>query len=139
VTLRFIDPASLTSFSAFQAAWLEGSGSFTADPYGTGIPNGIAWALGVDPRNPDRSRLPTHLIENTVDGKFLVYRARVLASGVVPQILSSTTLAANDWPAVPAGQITETPEVGGWRLIEAKVPITEPVPRRFVQLAVEEP
>lgn len=139
VTLQFIDPATLSTYSSFQAAWLDGARAFTADPFNTGIPNGLAWALGMNPGNPDRSRLPTHSIEDTINGKFLVYRARVLASGVVPQILSSTTLAANDWPAVPTGQITETLEAGGWKLIEAKMPITQPVPRRFVKLAVEEP
>jgi hypothetical protein len=139
VTLQFIDPAALSTYSAFQAAWLDGTGTFTADPFNTGIPNGLAWALGMNPGNPDRSRLPTHFIEENEGEKFLVYRARVLAGGVVPQILSSTTMASNDWPAVPAGQITETLEAGGWKLIEARLPITEPVPRRFVQLAVEEP
>ena len=139
VTLQFIDPAAIPSFAAFQAAWLGGAGDFTADPFNTGIPNGLAWALGVDPRNPDRSRLPAHFIDVTEEGKFFVYRARLLASGIVHQMLGSTTLAANEWAALPAGQITETLEAGGWRVVEARVPITEPVTRRFVQLKVEQP
>ena len=139
VTLQFIDPAALSTYSAFQTAWLDGAGDFTADPFNTGIPNGLAWALGLDPRNPDRSRLPTHFVENNVGGKFLVYRARVLASGVVPQILSTTTLTAESWDSLPPAQLEETLEAGGWKLLEAKVPIIESVPRRFLQLAVEQP
>lgn len=138
VTLRFVDPSSLTSFSAFQSAWLDGSGSFDADSFGTGIPNGLAWALGMDPRNPDRSRLPTHLVENDAGNQFLVYRARVLASGLVPQILASDSMATNDWSAVPAGQLTEELESGGWKLIEARLPITPAAPRQFVKLGVQQ-
>jgi hypothetical protein len=139
VTLQFINPASLATFSSFQAAWLGGTGSFNADSFGNGIPNGLAWAFGIDPRDPDRSRLPTHFIEDSGGGKFLVYRARVLASGIVPQILASTILAQNGWSAVPPGQITETLESGGWRLVEARLPITGATPRQFAKLRVEQP
>lgn len=139
VTLQFIDPTSLSSFSSFQAAWLGGAGDFNTDSFGSGIPNGLAWALGIDPRDPDRSRLPTSSIVESVEGKFLIYRARVLASGIVHQILGSASLAGDDWTAVSAGQITETLEGEGWRMIEARFPISAASPSQFVRLKVEQP
>ena len=139
VTLRFIDPSALNTYYSFQTAWLDGSGDFTADPFNTGISNGLAWALGMNPRNPDRSRLPTHLVEGEDGNQFFVYRARVLASEVAYQILSSDSLDAGSWSPLPPAQRAETLEVGGWRLIEARVPITEVAPVRFVQLSVQNP
>lgn len=138
-TLQFIDPVALSTYSAFQTAWLDGAGAFTADPYGTGISNGVAWALGINPRNPDRSRLPVQSIEESEGGKILVYQARVLASEVDHQILISTSLAADSWSQLPPAQIEETLEASGWRLIEARVPITDIAPRHFIQLSVENP
>lgn len=46
------------------AAWFESShglapGSLGADPFGTGIINLLAYAFGLDPAVPDRSRLPS--------------------------------------------------------------------------------
>jgi FG-GAP repeat len=139
VTLRFIDPASLSTYSSFQSAWLDGAGDFTADPYNTGIPNGLAWALGINPLNPDRSRLPVQSIEESEGEKSLVYRARVLASGVAYQIRTSNSLDAGSWSPLPPAQIEETLEAGGWKLIEASAPITEADPLRFIQLSVENP
>lgn len=139
VTLRFIDPASLSSYAAFQSAWLGGAGAFNADATNTGIKNGLAWALGIDPLNPDRSRLPTQQTEQIGPDRFFVYRARILATGVVHQILGSSTLTGGSWTPLPAQQITETLEAGGWRLIEARVPVTPGGQRQFVQLQVQQP
>ena len=138
-SLQFINPASLTTFASFQAAWLGGAGAFDAAVSGSGIPNGLAWALGIDPYAPDRPRLPTCALETIGQGRFLVYRARVLASGVVYQILGSTTLALDGWSAVPPAQITKTLEAGGWRRVEARIPMTGSTPSKFVTLQVQQP
>lgn len=163
VNLDFINPGALSTFADFQSAWLgshsvfssvagrralsatRSSGadasllSFGADPFGHGIPNGLAWALGIDPRDPDRSKLPQHFVEQSAEGAFLVFKARVLASGVKPIVLSSANLGSEPWHPVPPQFVTETPDGEGWKLIEARIPVTSSGTSRFVRLQVEQP
>lgn len=143
ISLRFQNPASLTTYEAFQNIWFGSSqlesAAFNADPFATGIPNHLAWALGMDPRMPDWARFPVLDTVNSGTGRNIILRARVIASGVVYQVLTASQIGpVNDWEPMPSAQITETLEADGWRLIEASVPESS-ANRRFFKLHIQQP
>lgn len=46
------------TFADWAAALPEGARSFDDEPFGSGIPNGVLFALGMTPENPELERLP---------------------------------------------------------------------------------
>ena len=103
------------------------------DPFGTGIQNLLAFLLGLDPRKPDLTRLPTL----TFEGSDIVYRFFYLSqsSGVLFQPLASSSLLS--LAPVPGNQITNLDADGRYRRVEVRVPRAGQT-RHFFQLSLQE-
>jgi hypothetical protein len=141
-SLRFVDPTQLGGFPGFQNAWFGGSGAqsaFSVDPFRFGIPNGLAYALGMDPRFPDRTRLPEPRIETDANGRYLVCSAEILDSGVNYRFLGGSNLSQS-MAQLPAQQVSEAASQPGFKRITARVPLSGTGPaRQFVRLEVSQP
>jgi hypothetical protein len=146
--IRAYQLAELDSFAAFEAIHF-GSGAnpanlgFETTPFGHGIPNGLAWLLGINPNAPDFTKLPSASIENTGSGPEFVFRFNRLASltGGAWNVLESPTLEPDSWDPVQPGWITETPVGDGTVDVEVRKPI-DPVtdPKTFLTLeATQQP
>jgi hypothetical protein len=140
--------SELDSFAAFEAIHF-GSGAnpanlgFETAPFGHGIPNGLAWLLGINPNAPDFTKLPSASIENTGSGSEFVFRFNRLGSltGGAWHVLESPTLEPDSWDPVQPGWITETPVGDGTVDVEVRKPI-DPVtdPKTFLTLeAIQQP
>jgi len=135
LTVSFFAPASeydTWEQKTFPPGFTEEEKEPTADPTQSGIPNLMAYALGLNPRQPDRSKLPTLSVgEGMIKAQF---RRRIYATDLVYQIWYSQDLV--DW--TPR---SETPDVinadadgdGIIELVEIVLPATNP---SFIQLRV---
>jgi hypothetical protein len=131
------DFTNLASFSSIHYGTASDPAftSFNGDPFGIGIPNGLALLFGINPHVPDRSRLPAVSIEPDGNGSremvFRFHRPSAL-SGVNWSVQESETLAG--WAQVPAARRSETPLGDGRTLVEVRRPITPASPKAFMNV-----
>lgn len=120
--------------SAVDPAWY----GFDADPLRIGIDNGIAYLLGLDPHNPDRSRLPSGTIETHNGQPHFTFRfVRANPPGVSWSIRESTFLST--WTSVPGAQITQNALGGGLTEVLVRRPLSAaPGGKLFMQLEAKE-
>ena len=131
------DIANLASFNSIHYGGATGAPftGFEGDPFGTGIPNGLALLFGINPHAPDRSRLPSISIEpdggTGLNMVFRFYRPTTL-SGVSWTVQETETL--DSWSNVPGARQTQTPLGDGRTRVEARRPITPASSKAFMQL-----
>lgn len=138
--LRAYSIADITNFDAFSQIHFGNSpdpaiAGFRADPFKTGIPNGLAFVLGIDPRSPDPSLMPTISVEPGNGGvKDVVFRFRrpSVIAGTAWNINESLNLST--WTAVPLQRITQTPVAGGRTVVETRLPLGPGVPGAIFNL-----
>ncbi len=143
-SIRAYQPGDISSFAAFgqihygsaaNPAWY----GFDADPLGLGIDNGIAYLLGINPNNPDRSRLPRGSIESHNGQPHFVFRfvRNTGASGVTWDVWQSGDL--NEWFETLPGEITQTALGNGLTEVLVRRPLSSiPEGRIFMQLEAKE-
>lgn len=144
--VRAYELADLATFADFESIHFGSAANpsnlgFSTAPFGSGIPNGLAWLLGINPNDPDRSLLPTGSVEGGDGGNEFVFRFNRLASlsGVDWEILESPDLTSSSWNPVPGTSVTETPLGDGTVDVEVRKvidPATEP--KAFLSLEVTE-
>jgi len=104
-----------------------------------GIPNGLAFLLGLNPHNPDLSRMPTFAVERDGADQYMVYRFRRRAELVdIAWGVRETHDLLAGWDPVPEAQITQTDLGGGEFDVLVRVPVLPDRKRGFIALTVEE-
>lgn len=119
--------------STSNPAWL----GFLADPFSSGVKNGLAYFLGLNPHAPDFARLPAVALEHNGGVWNMVFRfSRPSAiSGVSWSVLDSPNLVA--WDDVVSPVITETPIGGGLLQVEVRKSLGPTLPAgSFLSLEV---
>jgi len=119
--------------SAFERA-------FDADPLGRGIPNGLAFFLGLNPHRPDVSRLPRLRVASGPEGPelSLLFVRRADAAGVVWKTLAAK--GAGDFEPLSPSRTLESDAEDGLRQVDLRFPFdAEPDDPRFISLQVESP
>lgn len=135
--------ADISSFAAFgqihygsaaNPAWY----TFGADPLNIGIHNGIAYLLGLNPHNPDRSRLPAASVEPFSGEPHFIFRfVRSDAPGVSWSVWQSADL--DEWAGSLPGEISQTPLGGGLTEVLVRRPLSSvPEGKLFMQLEADE-
>lgn len=110
-----------------------------ADPHGHGIPNLLKYAFGLDPQNPDFSRLPN--VDTGADGLLLRFHRLRKPAGIDYVVETSTDLST--WSATPAlfTEISATPNTDGKTeevTVQSTTPLSESQPRIFVRVRIDQ-
>ncbi len=128
-TLQAYLAADIIDYSTFAATHFgagasEATIALTADPYGTGIRNGLAFLLGLDPHAPDFSRLPKVTLEQSGGSAEMVVRfqRRAELGSLQWSVRQSDDLAA--FAAVEANAIAETDAADGLKSVEIRLPLS---------------
>jgi hypothetical protein len=134
---QLTDITNLATFSSihYGSATDPAFTSFDGDPFGSGIPNGLALLFGINPNSPDRSRLPEVSVEpDGSGGSEMVFRFHrpTTLSGVNWSVQETETLAS--WSQVPGARRTETQLGDGRTRVEASRPITPASPKAFMNI-----
>lgn len=129
-TIRAYQLSELVSFADFEAIHF-GTAADPADlgfetaPSGSGLSNGLAWLLGINPNAPDRAKLPAGTVETKESGEEFVFRFNRLSSrtGLYSSVLESSDLAADPWTPVPPAWVNETSLGDGTVDVEVRMPV----------------
>jgi hypothetical protein len=132
--------ADITNLASFNSIHYGGDPdapftSFGGDPFGIGIPNGLALLFGINPHDPDRSRLPSVTVEpDGTGGRDMVFRFHrpTALSGLNWAVQETETL--NSWSNVPGTRRSETPLGDGRTRVEARRSITPASPKAFMNV-----
>ncbi|GAB4172357.1 MAG: hypothetical protein Fur0032_11750 [Terrimicrobiaceae bacterium] len=143
VTLRSFSFATLAGFADFQDVFFgddktnPAKAGPSADPFGTGIPNLLAYVAGMDPANPDFSLLPSFQVEKTGSGHEAVFSYSRIQNltGVTATIRQGSNLPSPS-STVPAAYISATPSGSGRERVTARVPVANTT-SLFMSLALE--
>jgi len=135
--------ADVNSYAAFRSIHFgpgaaESATAFGADPHGTGVRNGIAFVLGLNPRTPDLSLLPRGEMRTTGLGAreyvFTFSRPAALQAGTW-SVQETTNFGS--WSNVPITRIAEGPVANDRVPVEARVPAS--AGRSFLRLLAVPP
>lgn len=137
--------SEITTYQAFRDVHYAGSqdpaiAGFGADPFATGVPNGVAFVLGLDPRAPDQSLLPSSTIEpRSGGGHELVFRfARPTGISALSWAITESS-SLSGWTVLPGAQIVQTARGDGFTDVTARrVVPTVPNGRIFMVLEAKE-
>lgn len=128
-SIRAYQTAEITSFATFGQIHYGGAANpgwlaLAADPLGIGIENGVAHLLGINPHDPDRSRLPQGKVEAFNGLPHFVFRfvRSGTAAGISWKVWETNDLA--DWFGVPTGNIVQTPLGGGLTEVLVRRPLS---------------
>jgi hypothetical protein len=141
-SIRAYGLAELTDLTAFgeihygsaaPAAWF----GFDADPLNTGIANGLALLLGINPHSPDRERVPKANLETNGGQRDFVFRftRRSAASGNQWAVWESEQLGPGNWSEVASQTISQTNLGNGLTEVTVRRPLGPTPPEKlFLQL-----
>jgi hypothetical protein len=140
-TYQAYNESEITDYASFGSTHFGSTdnANFDADPLGTGIGNGLAYLLGLNPFKPDITRFPRARIETTESGSELVltFIRDSSAEGIDWGVRSSNDLQTFV-PATPSAS-SETDNQDGSHSVEVRVPLnsdsTDPT---FVDLEVKQ-
>lgn len=106
------------------------------DPNKSGVSNFMAYALGLDPRVNNASKMP--FLQTGANGDlFFYFRRSVLETGLTYRIEAASGLGANAWQAYTGGTLSDVAVDGGSRIIKLTVPGGLRGPLRFFRLVVQ--
>lgn len=112
--------------------------SINADPLQSGVSNGIAYLLGIDPYQPNLGLLPQTMLEVTEGESYFTLKFFRLSEidGIQWSVRQSTTLRPA-WSTVPSAQMTEQEVENGFTEVLIRIPVGEADPSElFLQLQV---
>ena len=104
-----------------------------AAPFGSGISNLIALAMGLDPLQPDRSGMP-RLVREADGVWFCEFQLAAAFNGTTARLMEADS-PAGPW-MVAQGAIFDLPAAADRTLFRQRVPVNAGVPRRFYRLEV---
>ncbi len=111
------------SFSSIHFGAQSPDGTFNSDPLDSGIGNGLAYFLGLNPYSLDLTRLPRARVERHESGADLVitFIRNSNASGLDWNLRTSTDLKS--FQAAPAPQVSESEATDGKSTVEVRLPL----------------
>lgn len=110
------------------------------DTFGLGFPNLLAYALGLDPRTPNRALYPTFTVETEAGQRYAVYRVDLNeAAQVTAGYQVSSTFAPGSWQPASAATTRQTSLGNGRRRYELRLPLTGTTPTQFGRLHLTQP
>ena len=139
--LRAFIPSEISTYSEFATIHFGPNSSDptlagpAAQPYGNGIPNLLAYFLGLNPQDPDSGWLRLDWAPSGT--LFLRFPRSPFATGVDYAILSKLDLKVSEWSVLSGAPVIETP-LGDGRIDVSTTVSTIVNPHRFFALSVSE-
>lgn len=128
-----------SSFGSVHFGGTTGNGQFDSDPLDTGIGNGLAYLLGLNPHSPDVSHLPRARIirnENSTE-LVVVFKRSSSATGIDWNLRTSPDLKV--FETAQPRDVSETENLNGARTVEVFLPLdSESAEPTFVDLEVKQ-
>jgi M6 family metalloprotease-like protein len=104
------------------------------DPDGDGVPNGLEYAMGLDPRTPDTVGLPSGGVES---GHLIyTYRENKDATDVIFVVEACTSLSLQDWTTNGVSEILRGDSNTWWQVTTWHDTPILAAPQRFLRLKV---